>query len=201
MVHLPTYLPTYQPTRQPTGSVSPPSPSLYPSLCVRASLRDIVSPRLSFTLVTTSRFLRQVGLLTSLSLFTPITFSSPAPFHYSVIATTPRALSRLSALSVRPRATQLYLPTHSAYSPPCTQPPLVAASPASSRLTAPRHATPLLSPFPPRAATTCSESRLTNLQRALADIPLRPRGSPTGGISHASREDLDKEHQTIAGRC
>ena len=160
MVHLPTYLPTYQPTRQPTGSVSPPSPPRYHSLCVRASPRDIVSP---VTLSLSAPPLASSTRLVYFPLF-PSSYRSPFPpllrFTVTVLATARwsrprRALSRLSALSVRPRATQLYSPTHSAYSPPCTQPPLVAASPVSSRLVSPRlasprHATPRLSPFPPR---------------------------------------------------
>lgn len=200
VVHLPTYLPTYQPTRQPTSSVSPPSPPRYPSLCVRASPRDII-PSL-FHYRSASRLLHQLGLLSSLSLFSPITFFSPAPFHRLGVRHSDRdhaARSPVPDPSVRSRDAVLLTDTlgllttvHTASSRrrvSCTVSPHRAT---------PRHDSPRSRLDEPRLAAS-RVSRISS--RAFADIPLRPRGSPTGGISHASREDLDKEHQTIAGRC
>ena len=226
VLHLPTYLPTYQPTRrQPTASLSPPNPPRLTVLlfvCVRAlSSRSRLASTACPPLAPSHRLglLSSLSLSLSLSLFLPpLLFPPPGTVSRPCLSARHSDRSRpRRARSLAPCPPLLHNSRHaalltdipvlnilSAYSPPYTQPP---PPPPENRLVSPRATPSHDSPrHPPRrSATARSEPRLTNLLRERSLIfrfvHEAIRQGEGGGISHASREDLDKEHQTIAGRC
>lgn len=152
-----TYLPTYLLTNLPANlRVQSPRPVHHGTLLFVCVLLLAISSRLSFTIdpplaCSTNLVYFPLFLSSRRSPFSPLLRFTVSVFA-TPIATTPCALPSPTPLFAR--ATQFYSPIHSAYSPPYTQPPLVAASPAPSRLTAPRHATTL-----PVPASTSHDSQ------------------------------------------
>lgn len=175
VVHLPTYLPTYQPTRQPTGSQSPrPVRDRLPfSVCVLLALA--LSLSLPLVPLSHQRFnpffllLLPRGLLSSLS-------PSAARAAFSPLLHVPRypSLCRLA------RHSSALLTTIQSLSSQRTTPLGSAPRLSSPELASPR----LASNCPPSRAgePLPAASRVSRISsRALADIPLRPRGRPDGG--------------------